>query len=142
MGAIRYNTFKFHYDSINSVYVFIKYSSKLTFKFHYDSINSYSRDHAPYSVEYWFKFHYDSINSDILEEVKQEMCEFKFHYDSINSQKKRVTSANLTHLNSIMILLIRASLGCSTGFWSEFKFHYDSINSLFLSLYYTYHNSI
>ena len=54
--------FKFHYDSINSRWLFPSMRITFTFKFHYDSINSNLKISYVTSLN-TFKFHYDSINS-------------------------------------------------------------------------------
>ena len=53
---------------------------------------------------------------------------FKFHYDSINSKNNHINITGVSHLNSIMILLIPQSLWKKIT-TTKFKFHYDSINS-------------
>ena len=61
-AALTSFTFKFHYDSINSVIQAHKISGPSIFKFHYDSINSVQSLYGSYQQP-GFKFHYDSINS-------------------------------------------------------------------------------
>ena len=81
-------------------------SASISFKFHYDSINSLRWTSNPSWTEI-FKFHYDSINSRISGIDATAIPVFKFHYDSINSIfYKSQTKNEESHLNSIMILLI------------------------------------
>ena len=58
-----------------------------TFKFHYDSINSIFLSTITLIFK-WFKFHYDSINSTAPVCFPSDVSLFKFHYDSINSRPK------------------------------------------------------
>ena len=81
----RKQKFKFHYDSINSIFV----SQHLTIMFHLNSI---------------------MILLIQMKKRRKNKCQqqFKFHYDSINSHSLRVyLMLRYQYLNSIMILLIQ-----------------------------------
>ena len=80
----RKQKFKFHYDSINSIFV----SQHLTIMFHLNSI---------------------MILLIQMKKRRKNKCQqqFKFHYDSINSGLAASIASVIMNLNSIMILLIQ-----------------------------------
>ena len=80
------NSFKFHYDSINSLIENIKNSQSFNLN----------------SIMILLILIYPCVNVVLLGD------EFKFHYDSINSQVQMlIIQPKIIDLNSIMILLIQ-----------------------------------
>ena len=101
----RKQKFKFHYDSINSIFVSQHLTIMFHFKFHYDSIQMKKRKNNVSS----------NLNSimilliQVQNAINSLASTFKFHADSINSHSLRIIYyLRYQYLNSIMILLIRA----------------------------------
>ncbi len=80
--------FTFHYVSISTYFLCLKYNITSLFTFHYVSISTFALLDDP-SDSSSFTFHYVSISTVDNISISQQMMIFTFHYVSISTYKYR-----------------------------------------------------